>query len=114
MKTGVTAMRLGAILFVLPFLFVLDPSLILQGETSAIMVSVSTAVLSIVVLSSASERYLYVVGRTAQSWEAVVLLAAGLGLLVPDGLSDLLGLGLVVVVYGRALLAARATGDGLA
>jgi TRAP transporter 4TM/12TM fusion protein len=114
MKTGVTAMRLGAILFVLPFLFVLDPSLILQGETSAIMVSVSTAVLSIVVLSSASERYLYVVGRTAQSWEAVVLLAAGLCLLVPDGLSDLLGLGLVVVVYGRALLAARATGDGLA
>lgn len=105
MKTGVTAMRLGAILFVLPFLFVLDPSLILQGETVDILVSVSTAIVSIVLLSSASERYLYVIGRTALKLEAVGLLIAGLCLLVPEVTSDFVGAGIAIAVFVRAAIA---------
>ncbi|MFS4581783.1 TRAP transporter permease [Phaeobacter sp. C3_T13_0] len=105
MKTGVTAMRLGAILFVLPFLFVLKPSLILQGETSDIIVSVSTAILSILMLSAASERYIYILNRTARSWEALVLLAGGLCLLIPDLPTDLIGLAALAVVMGLGLFA---------
>ena len=92
MKTGVTAMRLGAILFVLPFLFVLNPSLILQGAPGDIALSVSTAILSIMMLSAASERYLYIVGRAAMGWEAALLLIGGLCLLVPGLVTDLAGL----------------------
>src|SRR5690606_17247418 len=36
-RTGLYAMRLGSILFILPFLFVLNPSLILQGPTGWIL-----------------------------------------------------------------------------
>lgn len=100
MKTGVTAMRLGALLFVLPFLFVLNPSLILQGEWPDIIRSVSTAILSILMLAAASERWLYVLNRRAAGWEALAMLAGGLCLLVPERISDLAGLALLALVYG--------------
>ncbi len=92
MQTGLTAMRLGAILFVMPFLFVLNPNLILQGSTSTIVLSVLTALLSLLMLSAASERYIYVLARPASSWEAIVLLAGGLCLLIPEAMTDLAGL----------------------
>lgn len=100
MKTGVTAMRLGAILFVLPFLFVLNPSLILQGEVPDILRSVSTAILSILMLAAASERWLYLLNRRAKGWEALVMLAGGICLLVPERLSDIAGLAALALVYG--------------
>ncbi len=107
MKTGVTSMRLGAILFVLPFLFVLDPSLILVGETTDVVLSVATAIVSIVVLSSASERYMYFADRTATKLETLFLLIAGICLLVPEGISDLVGLVICVLVVGRGWLSSK-------
>lgn len=103
MKTGVTAMRLGAILFVLPFLFVLNPSLILQGDLPDILRSVSTAILSILMLAAASERYLYILARRAAGWEALLMLAGGLCLLAPERISDVVGLLLLAIVYGFGL-----------
>jgi TRAP transporter 4TM/12TM fusion protein len=108
MRTGMTAMRLGALLFVLPFLFVLNPSLILQGTPGDIALSVSTAILSILMLSAGSERYIYGLGRAATPVEAAALIAGGLCLLVPDVTSDLIGIGLLAVVLGRGLLGAMA------
>jgi len=107
MKTGVTAMRLGAILFVLPFLFVLNPSLILQGSTPDILRSVSTAIISILMLASASERWLYVLNRHAVWWEAVLMLAGGICLLVPERISDLAGLVLLAAVYGLGFASSK-------
>ncbi|MBX2880784.1 MAG: TRAP transporter fused permease subunit [Granulosicoccus sp.] len=99
MLTGVIAMRLGAILFVLPFLFVLNPNLILQGAASDILISVSTALLSILMLSAASERYIYFSSRQARSWEVSVLLVGGLCLLIPEVLTDLLGILALIALY---------------
>lgn len=104
MKTGMTAMRLGAILFVLPFLFVLNPTLILQGSLPQIALSVSTAILSILMLAAASERYIYFLGRTARGWEALTLLAGGVALLIPEFYSDIAGLAALVLVMGSGLL----------
>lgn len=118
MRTGVTAMRLGAILFVLPFLFVLNPALILQGDLLHILMAVSTAILSILMLSAASERYIYILARPATGREALVLLAGGLCLLVPEWRTDLAGLALLVLVMGAGLLNGAkpkqiVTGEGL-
>ena len=104
MKTGVIAMRLGAILFVLPFLFVLNPNLILEGTPFGIAVSVSTAILSILMLAAASERYIYGLARRARGWEALLLLVGGLCLLVPEFYTDLVGLTALVIVLGAGVL----------
>lgn len=101
MKTGITAMRLGSILFVLPFFFVLNPSLILQGEIESIIVSVSTAMVSIVMLSCASERYLYIFNRPARDRETLMLAVGGLCLLSPNVLADIAGF---VILIGFVLL----------
>lgn len=96
MKTGITAMRLGSILFVLPFFFVLNPSLILQGEADNIIISVSTAMLSIVMLSCASERYLYIVNRPARNGETFMLAVGGLCLLSPNIIADFAGFAILI------------------
>ncbi|MCI5109474.1 MAG: TRAP transporter fused permease subunit [Marivita sp.] len=106
MRTGVTAMRLGAILFVLPFLFVLNPALILQGDALHVAMAVTTAILSILMLSAASERYIYFLARPASGWEALLLLVGGLCLLVPEWRSDVAGLAILVAVMGAGFITA--------
>lgn len=96
--TGFYAMRLGGILFILPFLFVLNPSLILQGETGKILLSIVTAVTAIWLMASAMEGYLYRIGILA--WPLRVLaLIAGAVLIYPGWLTDLIGFSLIVVIY---------------
>ncbi|MGM0583497.1 MAG: TRAP transporter permease [Pseudomonadota bacterium] len=97
-RTGFYAMRLGSILFVLPFLFVLNPSLILQGEVGWILLSAATALLAIWLFASALEGYLYRLGTVGWLSRAG-LLAAGGALIYPGYYSDAVGLAAAVVVY---------------
>ena len=98
-RTGVYALRLGGILFVLPFLFVLNPSLILQGELTDILLSMVTAITAIWLIASSMEGYLYRVGIIAFPLRALALVAGGL-MIYPDLVSDLIGLGVIAVMYG--------------
>ncbi|MBI4294434.1 MAG: TRAP transporter fused permease subunit [Betaproteobacteria bacterium] len=51
MRTGLESVRLGWSAFVVPFLFVLSPNLILRGETGDIALAIVTAVLGIWLVS---------------------------------------------------------------
>ena len=97
-KTGLYAMRLGGVLFILPFLFVLNPSLILQGELSNILWSTVTAITAIWLMASAMEGYLYRVGIIGFPLRALALMAGGL-MIYPELVSDLIGLGLIALMY---------------
>lgn len=97
-RTGLYAMRLGSILFVLPFLFVTNPALILQGDILRIVLSAATAVAAIWLVASALEGYLYRVGAINPAMRLIVL-AAGAALIYPEHLTDLLGVALVIVLY---------------
>ncbi len=112
MKTGVTALRIGILLMLLPVLFVLQPALILRGETMVIIQSVATAGFAILMLASAFEGYVYGLGRTPP-WARAAILVAGLMLLVPEGGSDKIGLGLAVAtILGLWLLGRRRPATG--
>ena len=63
MKVAVTAVRLGAVLFLLPFFFVLDPALILQGGIGEILLALSTTALGVFLIGSASEGYMMGIGK---------------------------------------------------
>lgn len=102
-RTGIWAMRLGLINFVLPFLFVLNPTLILIGTPLQIVHDVATACFAVWLLAAGLEGWLYGIG--AIGWTSRLLLIAGaLGLLVPGIATDLIGLGLLAVVYLGNLL----------
>jgi TRAP transporter 4TM/12TM fusion protein len=97
-KTGFYAMRLGGILFILPFMFVINPALILQGTWSSILPAAVTAIIAIWLLSSAMEAYLYRVGPIGWPLRAY-LVVAGLALMYPESISDIVGFVMIVVVY---------------
>ncbi len=98
MQTGFLSMRLGLINFILPFLFVLNPTLILRGETLAIVHNVSTALISVFLMACAFEGFLHGVGRISMVARGL-LLAAAACLLVPGLYTDIAGAVLVTAGF---------------
>ncbi|MEX1197956.1 MAG: TRAP transporter fused permease subunit [Pseudohongiellaceae bacterium] len=58
MATGFRAMRLGGVIYFIPFFFVLEPALILSGTPAQIVLTTITAVLGIILLGGALQGYL--------------------------------------------------------
>jgi len=110
MKTALLACRYGWPAFVLPFLFVLSPSLLMQGNALEVGQAVITAVAGVWLASAGLGGYfrgpLDIVGRGA-------FLVAGLALLIPaqgfDGAGwvELGGIVLAVAVLLRQIMVAR-------
>ncbi|WP_375568862.1 TRAP transporter fused permease subunit [Ahrensia marina] len=80
MQTAFVAMRYGWTAYVIPFLFVLSPTLILKGDTIAIVVDVITAAAGVYLISAAAVGWLHV---PLQPLMRLLLIFAGSALLVP-------------------------------
>ena len=91
MVTGLMSLRIGFLLMLLPVLFVLQPALILRGDLPTIIQAVAPASMAVLLLASAFEGYVYGVGR-APGWARVPIAIGGLLLLIPEGMTDLVGL----------------------
>ncbi|WP_439578916.1 TRAP transporter permease [Elioraea sp.] len=111
MRTAVTSLRIGILLMLLPVFFVLQPALILRGETGTILLATATASVAILVLAAAFEGYLYRVGRLPP-WARVVLGAGALLMLAPEPATDLIGFGIIAAGIIAATLARPATRSG--
>lgn len=110
MMTGFVAMRMGWVAFVIPFLFVLSPTLLFFGAPLAIAINFATAVIGVYLVSVAMIGYF----TRRLGWTVrVLLLIAGVAALLPDpalgfrGIVDAAGVLLGVVVLGRELLLVR-------
>ena len=106
MQTGLTAMRLGAINFVLPFMFVLNPALILDAPLVEIVPACITAVIAVWLMAAGFEGWLYGVGRIGW-FERAPLLVAALGLLQPGLYTDGFGALVLAGIYGWHFLVRR-------
>jgi TRAP transporter 4TM/12TM fusion protein len=94
MKTGLEAMRLGSIIYFVPFFFVLNPALIGIGTAYEVTVTFGAALVGIALISAGLQGYLFGVGATANSmmgWAARVLLVVGGIILALPGNSPLIG-----------------------
>ena len=89
MRTGLEAMKLGTIIYFVPFFFVLDPGLIMQGEPLHIMYVFGCALLGVVVLSQGLQGYVYGIGDITQigalEWPSRILLTLGAGAFAMPG-----------------------------
>lgn len=110
LATGFEAVRFGWAVFVIPFLFVLSPSLLLQGPFWLIVVDITTAIIG-VTLGSAG-----VIGYGLRKLEPVarsVHIIAALCLMIPlqgvelGGVINGLGLGLAVAIVGQEVFSLR-------
>jgi len=98
MKTGVQAAILAAAGFIVPFMFVYGPALLLDGSVVEILLTVSTA--SVGVISLASGTMGFARHRLAW-WERVIALAGAFTLIFPGLVTDAVGLFLVLVIFIR-------------
>lgn len=95
-KTGVQATKLAIAAFIIPYIFVLNPSLIWIGSTPLLMVRViATALIGMIGISAGMSGWMY----TKASWiERILFMGGGLMLIDPNGATDLVGIGIVAVL----------------
>ena len=104
LKTGVHASKLAVAAFIIPYVFVLSPVLLMVDATPLAIVSVTlTALLGMIAISSALCGFL---ADHCRPYERLLLIIAGLLMIKPGGITDLVGLVLFVVIlvmqYRRA------------
>jgi TRAP transporter 4TM/12TM fusion protein len=96
MRTGFEAMRLGSIIYFLPFFFVFNPALVLNGGAGEILLEVTTAIAGVTLIASGLQGYLIMLGPLKGDPRSLVartvLIAAGLCLAYPEWMSNLAGL----------------------
>ena len=107
MRTGFESMKLGTIIYFVPFFFVLDPGLIMQGEPLHILTVFGCAILGVIVLSTSLQGYLYgfgdLTGIGIIQWPIrLALLVGALSFAMPG--NDVVGLGnLELFIIGLVL-----------
>ena len=104
-KTGITAMRLGAILYVVPFVFVIEPSLIFHGSILEMLHHFITFVLGIFFVTAASEGYLLGYGNMERffSVRRILVLITGVLLIIPQSVTTITGLILALIIMWPAI-----------
>jgi TRAP transporter 4TM/12TM fusion protein len=108
-KTGMEAFRLGIAAFIVPFMFMYSPQLLMEGSFSGIALAVITASIGIYLLSAAVQAWF--VGRRANLISRILLLAAAVSLINSDFTWDLIALGLVSVVVAFQLILGKKDSD---
>jgi TRAP-type uncharacterized transport system fused permease subunit len=110
MRTAFAAVKFGWIAYLIPFLFVFSPNLIMQGATLDIVIAAVTAVLGVWLISAAIIGYF---ARPLTPINRLLFVAAGLGVLMPAQAfpgaiyTDIAGLVLGALLVGREYAAAR-------
>lgn len=92
-RTGLTAMRLGAAVYIVPFVMIYNPALIMIGDWTQILWAFVTAVVGVISIAAAVQGYLLI--RT-NILERLMVAAGGLGLMTGQLRSDIAGLGLLL------------------
>ena len=96
MKTGLTAMKLGLVTFIIPFIFVYGDELLMIGNPLKILISIITATIGICSISAAVQGWIWIIDREIVLIVRILLLIGGL-LTIKVGLySDLLGILIVI------------------
>lgn len=95
LRTGVTALRLAIAGFLIPFVFVLEPALLLEGTIGELVPALVTVILGMTVIAAALAGHLVVRTRT---WEQVVLIIAGVLMVYPSIPVSAVGMVMAAVV----------------
>ncbi|MFS8534801.1 MAG: TRAP transporter permease [Limnochordales bacterium] len=104
-RTGLEGFRFGMAKYVVPFLFLMSPALLLQGSAVEIVVNLAAAILGITALAGVLQRYFF---GPLRLWQIASLLFAALAMFTMQPRFWLLGLPLIVLVSVSQWRAAQA------
>jgi len=96
-KSGVTAVKLAIAAFIIPYIFVYDPILVLVDVTAIpLIISIATAVLGMIGVSSAMIGYFR---QNSFYWERILLFVGGILLIMPENITNFIGLAIYALVW---------------
>ena len=96
LRTGVNAAKLAIAAFIIPYMFVLSPVILMIDATiPGLIVTTVTAIIGMIALSSALIGYL---DDNCRIYERILLIAGGLLLIDPGTVTDLTGIAIFAIV----------------
>jgi TRAP-type uncharacterized transport system fused permease subunit len=109
-KTGWAAVKIGGTGFIVPYMFVYEPSLLMIGPWQTILSSCTTAVFGVLLFSGGLHQYF--LGPTTK-WQRVLLIVGGLLLIKPGWTTDIIGAVIAITVVTTQIIARRAEAAAL-
>ena len=100
-SVGFKAMRFGIVCYLVPFVCLFAPELLLVGTTAAIVESAITAIVGVIMLAAGLEGYLI---GTTNIVERVIYLVAGATLFYPGVTTDIIGAVAAVAAVAMQLI----------
>ncbi|MFD1849307.1 TRAP transporter permease [Oceanobacillus bengalensis] len=95
-RVGLEAVRIGIIGFIVPFMFVLEPSLLMEGGIIEIVLSFITAIIGVIALSAGVIGWLK---ARCSPVKRVALIVGGCMTMYPDIILSGIGISLIVLVF---------------
>jgi TRAP transporter 4TM/12TM fusion protein len=110
-SSGWAAVKIGAASFIIPFMFVYEPALMMIGDWPTIIWRFVMACVGVALFAGGLHGYFV---TAASPWQRVVLIVAGLFLIKPDITTDILGAALAAVVIVSQIMTRRTTQSAIA
>ena len=109
MKTALTSTKLAIAAFIVPYVFALNPAMLLIDTTAGQVILIcATSLIGIFGVSAALEGYL----KTHMAWyERIACCAGGLMLIFPGVATDVIGVAMVALVFFLQFAAVKKTGQ---
>ncbi len=104
-ETGLAAVRIAATSFIIPFMFVYEPALLMIGDWPTIVWRSLSAALGILLFAAGMHGYFLTHSRL---WQSVLLVVGGLLLIDPGITTDIIGAALASFVFAVQYVARRA------
>lgn len=98
MKTSYTAFKLAIVGYVIPFVFLTNPALILKAGVGEILLTVTTAVIALIFAAMALEAASFI-GKSFYwyFWQRILFVAVAILLVIPGIITDISGLAIALV-----------------
>lgn len=90
MKTSITAMRLGIVIYFVPLFFLFQPALVLQGDLTPLIYVLPSIIIGIMLISGGLEGYLLGAGLV-KKWQRLPLVAVGFAFSFPGLMTTIIG-----------------------
>jgi TRAP transporter 4TM/12TM fusion protein len=103
--SGWAAVKIGAAGFIVPFMFAMEPALLMIGDWPTIIWRFICAAVGIGLFAGGLHGYFL---THASPWQRAALVAGGLSLVIPSVLTDIAGAVLTAIVVGAQILSRRA------
>ena len=96
LKTGVTATRLAIAAFIIPYMFAYNPKMLfIEAGVFDIISIVITSFIGIYAVAAGMEGHMF---QKLPWWQRILTLAGGLMLIIPETITDIVGVALVVLI----------------